>query len=380
MSWNWQLPNWPHYSWDADLLSRAERLFAEGSGLVAGVLQHADQSDQESITIELMSIEAVDTSSIEGENLDRHSVQASIKRILGLSAERSRALPAEHGVAEMMVDLYRNPADTLSEQRLCHWHRLLMNGRSDLDCIGAYRQHSEPMQIVSGPDYAPNVHFEAPPSSTVPPEMASYLAWLAETAPTGSNPLPPVTRAGIAHLWFESIHPFEDGNGRIGRAIAEKILQAGVQAPQITILAKTLLKHRKEYYRQLGQASRSLDMTDWLLWFATIVIEAQRSTVVQVNFVLEKTKLLDKLRGQLNKRQEKVVLRLFREGPEGFIGGLSAANYRSITGATLATTTRDLQDLVSKGALTRQGEKKATRYFLAITVQPVATVTLDEIS
>lgn len=378
MSWNWQQPAWPTFTWDAARLVQAERLFAENAGLVIGAGRHLEDTDQEALTIEIMCLEAVDTSAIEGEMLDRDSVQASIRRQLGLTVEHRQSAPAEAGIAEMMVALYRNLTAPLDHQTLFAWHQMVTYGRRDLTDIGRYRRHHDPMQIVSGADYAAHVHFEAPPSAQVPAEMERFLGWLHDTSPAGHHPLPPVTRAGIAHLWFESIHPFEDGNGRIGRAIIEKTLAQGLSMPSLTAVAGTLLRQRKQYYRALEQASQTLEITDWLLWFAAAVIEAQRRSLTLVEFILHKAKLLNRIGGQLNPRQEKAVLRLFAAGPDGFMGGLSAGNYRRITGATLATSTRDLADLVNLGALHRTGERKATRYHLTIPQKTVETVRIEE--
>jgi Fic family protein len=186
---------------------------------------------------------------------------------------------------------------------------------------------------------------------------------------------PALTRAGIAHLYFESIHPFEDGNGRIGRAIAEKALAQCFGHPTLIALAATILSRRK-YYAALEAANKENEVTAWLSWFAGIVIEAQRATTARVELMIEKTRLLDRLRGQLNPRQEKALLRMLREGPEGFKGGLSAGNYSTITGALPATATRDLADLVEKGAVLRVGERRHTRYHIAIPVRKVSLTSL----
>lgn len=363
--WNWQQDAWPVFRWDQAKLQRAEALFAEGAGVVIGASKHLSDEARSGLSIELMSHEAVDTSAIEGEPLDRDSVQSSIRRHLGLRGDARRASPAEAGIAEMMVDLYEQPAAPLTEAVLFRWHRLITNGRTDLKDIGRYRTHVDPMQIVSGPLHAQKVHFEAPPSHTVPDEMARFWNWLERSAA-----LPPVTRAGLAHLWFESIHPFEDGNGRIGRAISEKLLAQGLSAPAITGLSSILLKHRKTYYAELERAHRELEITDWLMWFAAKALEAQQHSLRQVEFVLEKVRLLDRVSGQINDRQEKALLRMFAAGPEGFLGGLSAANYMTITSAPPATTTRDLAALTDMGALRRTGEKKATRYYLNVDAKP----------
>jgi Fic family protein len=379
MIWNWQQPGWPTFTWDAARLAQAERIFAENAGLVIGVGRHLEEGDRQALTIEVMCLEAIDTSAIEGEVLDRDSVQASIRRQLGLAVERRKSEPAEAGIAEMMVALYRNLIAPLDHETLFAWHQMVTNGRRDLTDIGRYRRHADPMQIVSGADYAAHVHFEAPPSKQVPAEMDRFLAWLHDTSPAGNHPLPPITRAGIAHLWFESIHPFEDGNGRIGRAIIEKSLAQGLLIPTLTAVAGTLLRRRKQYYHRLEQASQTLEITDWLLWFAAAVIEAQRRSLALVEFILHKAKLLNRVGERLNPRQEKAVLRLFAAGPDGFVGGLSAGNYRRITGAPPATSTRDLVDLVELGVLHRTGERKATRYYLTILMKPIETVRAEDL-
>jgi Fic family protein len=315
-----------------------------------------------------MSTEALTTSEIEGEILDRASVQSSIRRQLGLASDRRLARPREEGVAQMMVSLYATCEQRLTAGMLFEWHRMLMAGRRDMRDIGGYRTGTAPMQVVSGAVHAPRLHFEAPPSSRVPAEMKRLIDWY------NRSELPRVTKAGLAHLYFESIHPFEDGNGRIGRAISEKALAQGLDQPVITSLATTILAKRKSYYQALEAANKSNEITSWLRWFAGVAIEAQRRTVAQVEFVIEKSRLLERLRSQLNARQEKALLRMLREGPEGFHGGLSAGNYASITGASPATATRDLADLVAKGALRREGELKYARYYLAILARPVSPV------
>jgi Fic family protein len=153
----------------------------------------------------------------------------------------------------------------------------------------------------------------------------------------------------------------------IGRAIAEKAMTQSFGQPVLVSLATTILAHQKNYYLALEKANWQNEITDWLVWFAEIALEAQHRSIAQVEFVLTKVKLLDRLRGQINERQQKALLRLFREGPEGFTGGLSAGNYSTITGSSPATTTRDLADLVEKNALVRKGERKHARYALKLT-------------
>ena len=368
MPWNWQNPDWPNFTWDRTTIASAEEQFLLGSGVVIGSVKHLGEQEQKQLLVELMSGEAVTTSKIEGEVLNRDSVQSSIQRQLGLAAENRRASPAVQGIAEMMVDLYRSYREPLSQGTLFAWHKMVTAGRRDLADIGQYRTSKEPMQIVSGRIGASKVHFEAPPSERVPSEMNRFFAWFNRTGPDGVEPLPTITRAGIAHIYFESIHPFEDGNGRIGRAIAEKATAQAVGQPLLLALATAILAHQKRYYEALEKASRQIDLTEWLTWFAGIALDAQRRSVTRVEFIIAKTNLLDRLKGRINPRQEKALLRMFEEGPEGFEGGLSAGNYSAITGASPATTTRDLADLVEKGALVRSGELRHTRYALKLPV------------
>ncbi|MBY3095697.1 Fic family protein [Rhizobium laguerreae] len=369
MAWNWELAGWPKFEWNPELLRERELASMENAAIAVGTMRHLGKNDREDVVIELLSSDALSTSAIEGEVLDRDSVQSSLRRQLGLSAAPLRSSPAEAGIAEMMADLYRHPLDPITEERLFEWHRMVMNGRRDIADIGSYRRHDEPMQIVSGAFGRQRIHFEAPPSERLAVEMSRLLEWLEHTSPEGAHPLAAVTRAGIAHLWFESIHPFEDGNGRIGRAIAESALARAISTPTFSALSKSLLKHRRDYYAMLEEASSTLVIDDWLSWFADRALEAQYSADELVRFLIEKTRLMDRLRGALNERQEKVLLRMLAEGPEGFTGGLSAGNYATITGAPPSTITRDLADLVEKGALLRTGERKATRYRLNLATE-----------
>ncbi len=378
MTWNWQQPDWPSFSWDATRLRKAEEHFLLGTGVFVGTLKHLHASDQEQLTIEAISTEALTTSEIEGEILDRASVQSSIRRQFGLATDNRRVPAAEQGISEMMVDLHRSFVEPLSGGMLFSWHRMLFKDRGGVRDVGRYRTGHDKMEVVSGSVHAPRVHFEAPPSSKIPGEMARFVTWFNRTTPAGPQPLPALTRAGIAHLYFESIHPFEDGNGRIGRAVAEKALAQYFGHPTLIALAATILSRRKTYYAALEAANKGNEVTAWLSWFAGIAIEAQRRTTARVEFLIEKTRLLDRLRGHLNSRQEKALVRILREGPEGFKGGLSAGNYVTITGASPATATRDLADLVEKGALLRVGERRHARYHIAIPMQKVSPVILDE--
>jgi Fic family protein len=176
--------------------------------------------------------------------------------------------------------------------------------------------------------------------------------------------MPSLVHAGLAHLYFELIHPFEDGNGRIGRAIAEKALAMGAKHPLITSLSSTLERNKKAYYQALANANGSLDVTEWLVYFSEEVMKAQSQVQKLILFIVEKARYFENFREKLNDRQSKVALRLFREGPEGFKGGLSAANYMRICTTSSATATRDLAEMVDLRALKKTGKLRHTRYYL----------------
>lgn len=364
MKWNWEKSDWPVFRYKAAALAPLERTFLLRSGEFIGTCKHIGPDDQETLKIELISDEAIKTSAIEGEILDRKSVQSSIIHQFGLGATEPRIRPAERGIAEMMVDLYRTFEAPLTAKILFRWHKMLLGGDKTVGIVGGYRQHADPMQVVSGPDYKRIVHFEAPPSNRVAGEMKEFIRWFNDTGPNGKQPLAPLTRAALAHLYFVSIHPFEDGNGRIGRAIAEKVLAQGLGQPSLVALSYTIERGRKNYYAALERNNKGSEVTEWMTYFANTILEAQVNTLKRVEFYLAKTKFYDRLRGELNPRQEKAVGRMFKEGIDGFKGGMSAEKYIAITDASRATATRDLQDMVAKGALTRTGEFRHTRYHL----------------
>ena len=363
MNWIWQRPGWPRFTWNRAELEPLEARFRDDAGRRIGAWHRLGTDEQIELRVGWLTDEAAETSAIEGELVDRDSVQSSIRRQFGLAHDGRPASPAEAGVAEMMVSVYREFDRPLDHRALWDWHRMLMRDRRRLNVIGGYRRHAEPMQVVSGPDYRPTVHYEAPPSDRMTMEMDRFIAWY-ERAGAGQSRLAPLTAAGAAHLYFVFIHPFEDGNGRIGRALAEKALARALGQPSLIALAQTIFRRRRAYYDALKAANESLDITGWLTWFAAIVLEAQIWSERRLIRTMEQTRMFDRLRGRLNPRQEKALLRLFRAEPDGFEGGLSADNYRRITGTPASTATRDLADLVAKGALRRTGARRYTRYWL----------------
>lgn len=361
MAWNWQLKNWPDFEFASEVLLSYEKSFLQKAGMLYGSMKHISNESQDELKVMLLSDEAFQTSKIEGEFLDRDSLQSSIRKHFGLQVNKRRVSPAEQGVSEMMIDLYKNYAAPLTHEQLFLWHEMLMNGRRDLQELGGYRKHPDPMQIVSGSMGRPIVHFEAPPSSAVKKEMDNYILWFNNT---GSESAGPLVKSGIAHLYFESIHPFEDGNGRIGRALSEKVLSQYLKRPTLIALSHIIENNKKLYYNSLHLNSKEIDITGWLHYFCETILQAQDYTQKMIDFLIDKTRYFQEFDKMFNERQKKVVNRIFQEGLEGFKGGLSADNYIKITGTTASTATRDLKKMVDLGAFTKTGERKSTRYHL----------------
>lgn len=288
-------------------------------------------------------------------------MRSSLRRHSGLPAAGPGSTPAEAGAADLMVALTRDFARPLDLEMLFDWHRRLLRRRTDLPVVGAFRRGPEPMRVVSSAPPPFDVHYEAPPSERVPAEMERFMARYERSAAEG---VPPLARAGLAHLDFVFIHPFEDGNGRLARALAEKALARSSGGPSLIALSRLISRRRRACYDALERANRSLDITDWLRFFGETVLAAQRWSERRLIRTLDQARLFRRLGNRLNDRQRKALRRLFRAEPEGFEGGLSAGNYRRLTGATPATATRDLAGLVALGALRRTGARRHTRYRL----------------
>lgn len=350
MTYNWQQESWPEFTYNLAEIEKKLYLFSEKTGAVSGVLKALPEDAQLSAVIDTMVAEAIKTSEIEGEFLSRNDVMSSIRNNLGLN-EQPDLVPDKRakGIGQLMVDVRNTFSHTLNKDILFSWHYMLIGADRKINA-GQWRTSEEPMQVVSGTYGKEQVHFEAPPSDRVPKEMERFINWFNETAPGGKAQIiqAPV-RSAVAHLYFETIHPFEDGNGRIGRAIAEKAISQGIGRPALLALSKTIEANKAAYYEALKTAQRSNEITAWIAWFVDMVIAAQTDAEQQIEFALRKAKFFDKFRDELSERQLKVIRRMLEEGPEGFEGGMNAKKYGSITQVSKATATRDLQDLVEQG-------------------------------
>lgn len=367
MIYNWQQKDWPDFKYRTSDFEDLLLDFAERSGRINGMVAAFSEDKQSDAIVRAMISEAIKSSEIEGEFLSRKDVASSIRKKLGLDPARSESKDTRvEGIAELMTAVRFTLTEALSNETLFSWHRMLMKGRTDIR-TGQWRSHEAPMQIVSGALGSEKISFEAPPSSDVPAEMERFINWFNDTAPSGKNAFKkPIIRSAIAHSWFESIHPFEDGNGRIGRAISEKALSQGMKGPLVLSLSTSIESNKKAYYAALRKVSASNEITPWIKYFIQTVINALSLAESEIEFTLQKTRFFDKNKDQMNPRQLKVVERMLEEGPGGFEGGINARKYISLTQVSKATATRDLQDLVEKQIISPGGGGRSTNYTLII--------------
>lgn len=356
MAYNWQLKNWPNFKFDKNLFDAIEKEFLFNAGRTQGKFSHIDTAMADQTLVDLLVNEAIKSSAIEGEMISRVDLISSIKRNLGFDTPNFFVKDKRSaGFAKLLVSSREGFNKPLTQSMLFDWHCMLMEGTA-LPTIGGWRHHPEPMQIISGSIGREKIHFEAPPSDRVSIEMNRFVDWFNDRHI--HNPL---VKAAIAHLYFESIHPFEDGNGRIGRVIAEKALSIGLLSPVMFSISSIIENRRNEYYQQLKNHQSTLEINEWISWFCEVVLEAQQSFDKLVSFSIIKATFYDKNQKLMNIRQLKVISRMLEEG-ENFIGGMSSKKYISIAKTSKASATRDLQDLVVKNILKPDGEGRSRNY------------------
>ena len=362
-SYNWQQKDWPNFRYDPSIIEGQIVSFAQKSGRLTGLLTALPESNQTESVVDLLVIEALKTSAIEGEYLKREDVISSIRNSLGLNKRpESVADMRAQGIAELMLSVRKYFAKPLTEKMLFSWHRMLMKGTPAIK-KGAWRTHQEPMQVISGTIHKPKIHFEAPPSLAVPKEMRRFIHWFnASRAAAVKNVQVALIRAAVTHLYFESIHPFEDGNGRIGRALCEKAISQALQYPAIISISKVIEARKKVYYSSLERAQKSNEISNWIKYFTSVILEAQDEAESIIDFVIKKTRFFDSYSDRLSERQLKVIRRMLEAGPKGFEGGMNARKYVALTRTSKATATRDLQELVTLGVLVPSGGGRSISY------------------
>ena len=363
MKYNWQLNEWPRLHYDSAKVLEAISAFAVQLERARAVLAAFDTSTEEGKRLEAMVAEAVGTSAIEGEKLDPRDVMSSMKNRLGQNKRPATVRDYRaKGVAVMMLRIREESGKPLSETMLHTWHQTLFGdypAREAPEFIGHYRKGA--VFVKSSRVDDDEVRFEAPPARVVPREMKQFVRWF-NAAETEKMDAP--IRAALAHLYFESIHPYCDGNGRLGRALVSKaVAQSGGSFVMIPFSAG-LLENRKFYYDALNKASFTLDATEWINAFVSLLTASVRDYENELRFQVQILCVRNRARALMNARQTKVFERMAREGAKGFSGGMNAAKYQSIAKTSKATATRDLSAMVGMGVFLKQGAGPGVRYHL----------------
>jgi Fic family protein len=369
LRWIWQQPDWPHFHWQSERLAHLLRECVQAQGQLLGMSSSAGREFSAQSELDALLQNIVTSSAIEGEQLNVGSVRSSLARRLGIEqVDGSRVSKRSEGLAELMLDATQHFDQPLTLARLLHWHEWLFPAQ-DNDFIqqrvhvGALRGN-EPMQVVSGRLDRPTVHFEAPPRHGLEQQLEAFLDWFEISRAQAQ--LDPLLRAGIAHFWFVTLHPFDDGNGRLTRAITDLALaQAEDQAIRFYAMSASILDDRSGYYRALETSQKAtLDITDWLEWFLQTLLRSLQQAMPRIESVLGKARFWQKHRGlTLSAEQAKVLNRLLDGGENGFEAGISAVQYQAVAKVSKATATRHLAELLDKGFLIRlPGGGRSTRY------------------
>jgi Fic family protein len=367
----WQSSKWPHFKVDLAALQPAIAATRFSQGRAMGLATHLQLPDLVALQLQGWSDEALATAQIEGEILQLNSVRASAARRLGLADGKKHKRDARaEATLNLLQGALQNSHRALSQQTLCDWQAALFpTGRSGTQKIltGAYRTHSEPMQIVTPRMGKPDlVHYQAPASEDVKRHMDFFIQWFNSSLGRQDG----LVRAALAHLWFETIHPFEDGNGRIGRALVEMALAQDLKTEQrLWSLSQQIWHERSAYYEQLQSATSSanMDVTPWVQWFVACIHKAADSSWGQMQSAMRKTRFwadLHELHLSLTPSQSKAINKLYDAGPDGFSGGLSTEKYVNLCGVSRATAYRELTALCEAGLLAQTGSGRGTRYQL----------------
>ncbi len=359
-----QLANWPKFRWNQDAILAPLAAVRHHQGRLMGRMDALGFSLRAEAVLQSVTEEVIKSSEIEGETLDREQVRSSVARRLGM--EIGALKPADRhvdGVVEMMLDATQNYTAPLTAERLFSWHAALFpigwSGMTRI-AVGTWRaDETGPMQVVSGPSGREHVYYQAPAASKLPAEMDAFLAWFND--PGGIDP---VLGAALAHLWFVTIHPFEDGNGRIARAIADMTLARSEQSPQRFYSMSAQIRIERDAYYDVLEATQKgdLDITPWIIWFLGCLDRAFTAADTILETVLQKARFWEAHAGSsLNDRQRLIVNRLL----DGFFGKLTSSKYAKLGKCSQDTAARDIQDLITRGILVKdEGGGRSTSYSL----------------
>lgn len=352
----WQNSDWPHFTYDLTKFHALLQEIRYQQGLLEGISKGLSQEHLLEMQSETLALDALTTSEIEGEILSRDSLRSSIFKKLGIASEiQDRSTAQTDGLVDILLDASGNAAKPFNEDRLFGWHAALFpTGYSGLHKINvASYRGDEPMQVVSGRIGKEKVHYVAPPREKVEEEMQQFFDFLENLSDANGY-----VRAAIAHLWFVIIHPMDDGNGRIARALSDMMLSRTENSPiRLYSMSAAINENRRGYYDVLEQTTTGpMDITAWIEWFLQIVLTAQQNAHAVIEKVLAKARFWQlHIHDDLNPRQKKVLNRLLDAGKEGFEGGINARKYMSLCNCSRVTASRDLSDLLETGCIVSRG-------------------------
>lgn len=364
-TWIWQQPQWPHFTWsDAQILPKLRQLH-QTIGFLLGQSRYDCQNVELSLDTLLSNIIA--SSAIENESLNVYSLRSSLARRLGLSAQQSYpSSQRSEGLANILFDALNNIHQDLSIERLFQWHQWLF-AEPDWTTAKirvAQWRGEEPMQVVSGRIDKPTIHFEAPPRHDLEQQIAAFIHWFNQSR--HNQLLDPLLRAAIAHFWFVTLHPFDDGNGRITRTLTDLALaQMDTQSIRLYAMSSAILQQRQGYYRILEQSQKGdLDISEWLIWFLDTLELSVNQSLQKIQRTVLKARFWQYFAHvDLQEAQRKVLNRLLDGGENGFEQGISAAQYQKVAKVSKATATRHLTDMLEKGCLKSvAGGGRSVRY------------------
>jgi len=373
--WIWQLPEWPALAFDAQRIQTPLAAARTSQGVLLGKAEAIGLEGLQPHIRDSLTQEALTTSAIEGEKLDPESVRSSVARRLGLDTSGAPVREGRRnieGLIDVLQDATLNTDAPLTLERLCSWHGALFpTGFSGMQRIEVGALRSVPMEIVSGPIGHSRVHYAAPPAEGLAEQVDAFLNWFNQTQPkVGAHPMDGLVRAAVAHLWFETLHPFDDGNGRIGRAILQLALGQDMGQPgRIVTLSRQIESCKDRYYSELEQAQRSqsMDVTTWVEWMLEQVTLANEFANLTIDSSIQRIRFQARMAAfTLNERQQKTIKKLLDAGPQGFEGGMTTRKHERIAQTSTPTAARDLIDLERLGLLTRYGDGRSTRYYPAI--------------
>ena len=373
--WIWELPEWPSLVFDAHRIQPLLAAAKKSQGLILGKAEMIGLEGLQTHIRDSLTQEALTTSAIEGEKLDPESVRSSVARRLGLDTSGAPIREGQRnieGLIDVLQDATLHTDAPLTLERLGNWHGALFpTGFSGMQRIDVGALRAVPMEIVSGAVGHHKVHYAAPSPVGLAVQVDAFLTWFNQTNPnTGSRPMEGLVRASLSHLWFETLHPFDDGNGRIGRAILQLALGQDMgQAGRIVTLSRQIESCKDQYYSELerAQRSKSMDVTAWVEWMLLQISQASEFASRTIDSAVQRIKFQAIMATvALNERQQKTMKKLLDAGPKGYVGGMTTRKHEQIAQTSTPTAARDLIQLERFGLLKRQGEGRSTRYYPAI--------------